>query len=749
MNTPKVSIIMPSLNVGPFIRECIESAVNQTLTDIEILCVDAGSTDGTAEILQEYAAKDSRVHFIHSDVRSYGYQMNLGLDAATGEYIGILETDDWTEPDQFEKMYAAAKEQDADLVKSNYYWYYTKEGVRNEPFENLKKCPYETVFCPMENRALFNVTPSIWSGIYRRQMLLDNGIRFNETPGASFQDTSFHFMLCTVAKRVYLLKEHYLHYRKDNDGSSVHSASKVFCLADEMHYYEAFLEKHPEEKAQLMPFWQALKYEKYRWNYDRLSPQHQYSFLKLMHREFSAAKQAGLLDQSNFAPLAWKNVNIVSDNPVQYFRESQAKRSAKQGYLEQVEPVVLQKATCPDPTISVIIPVFNVEQYLAECLDSILSQGIENLEVICVNDGSMDTSLELVQKYAKDDPRFTVVDQINAGQSVARNIGISLARGEYLYFMDSDDYLVPGALNKLLTTARMECTDIVYFGAESFFEDRDLKLDHANYVNFYKRQPTFDHAVSGDVLLMDQLENWLFRCSIPLQFIRREFLLDTGLRFKEGIIHEDELISCLLAAKSQRSLCIADSLYMRRVRANSTMTAVYTAGKFIGFFIVATTLMSFAVSDSTLTKTGREAVLFHANKILRDAKNTYRNLPESEKDKIVEMLPVEYQPYFFEMCNSFEGNYNDFIAIKKSMSYRIGLMVTFLPRKMMRGVKCVRDHGFGYTVGHVFRKGFLMVAKVFRRKPGKKLNPKGFFKCVSDHGLGYTIKLGLKKLTRR
>ena len=99
----------------------------------------------------------------------------------------------------------------------------------------------------MEDRNLFNVTPSIWSGIYRRQMLLDHNIRFNETPGASFQDTSFHFMLCTVAKRVYLLKEHYLHYRKDNDGSSVHSASKVFCLADEMHYFEAFLEKYPRE----------------------------------------------------------------------------------------------------------------------------------------------------------------------------------------------------------------------------------------------------------------------------------------------------------------------------------------------------------------------------------------------------------------------------------------------------------------------------------------------------------------------
>lgn len=743
VNTPKVSIIMPSLNVGPFIRECIESAVNQTLTDIEILCVDAGSTDGTAEILQEYAAKDSRVHFIHSDVRSYGYQMNLGLDAATGEYIGILETDDWTEADQFEKMYAAAKDHDADLVKSNYYWYTTKQGIHNEPFENLKKCRYETVFCPLEDRALFNVTPSIWSGIYRRQMLLDNGIRFNETPGASFQDTSFHFMLCTVAKRAYLLKEHYLHYRRDNDGSSVHSASKVFCLADEAHYYEAFLDTHPAEKEKLQGFWQALKYEKYRWNYDRLASQHQYSFLKLMHQEFAQAKQLGLLEQKHFAPLAWKNVNIVADNPVQYFRESQAKLTAKLGYTPKVEPTVLKTAACEAPRISVIIPVFNVEDYLGECLDSILNQSVREIEVICVNDGSMDSSLELVKKYAGTDERITVVDQINAGQSAARNVGISLARGDYLYFMDSDDYLVPGAFERLLTTAREQNTDILYFGAESFFEDKELKQDHSNYVNFYKRNPTFAEPVSGDVLLLDQLENWLFRCSIPLQFIRRQFLLDTGLQLQEGIIHEDELFSCLLAAKAQRSLCIADSLYMRRVRANSTMTAVYTANKFIGFFIVSTTLMSTVVMDKTLSPTAKEAISFHANKIHRDAKNTYRNLPQSEKDKIASMLPVEFRLFYNEMSNAFEGNYAELLAIKHSSSYRIGLVITFIPRKLKRGMKCVRDHGFGYTVKRGFGKIGRMISGIFRKGPA---GLRGAIKCCRDHGFVYTLKHGLKKL---
>ena len=92
---PKVSIIMPSLNVASYIEECMESVIHQSLQDIEILCVDAGSTDGTLEILNEYAKKDGRIRVIKSDRKSYGCQMNLGMKKASGKYIGIVETDDY------------------------------------------------------------------------------------------------------------------------------------------------------------------------------------------------------------------------------------------------------------------------------------------------------------------------------------------------------------------------------------------------------------------------------------------------------------------------------------------------------------------------------------------------------------------------------------------------------------------------------------------------------------------------------
>ena len=101
---PEISVIMPSLNVAPYIRECMDSVLCQSLKNIEILCIDAGSTDGTWEILEEYARKDVRVQLIRSDKKSYGYQMNLGLKAANGEYIGIVETDDYILPETFEEL---------------------------------------------------------------------------------------------------------------------------------------------------------------------------------------------------------------------------------------------------------------------------------------------------------------------------------------------------------------------------------------------------------------------------------------------------------------------------------------------------------------------------------------------------------------------------------------------------------------------------------------------------------------------
>ena len=683
---------MPSLNVAPYIRECIESAINQTLKDIEIICVDAGSTDGTLEILEEYAREDSRVKILKSGKKSYGYQMNLGLDASTGTYIGILETDDWIEPDMYETLWNTAVEHNADLVKSNYYWYTTKQGICNEPFENLKNCPYNKVFSAEDSYGLLDSTPSIWSGIYSREMLTSYGVRFNETPGASFQDTSFHFMVAAVAQRCMLLDQYFLHYRRDNDTSSVHSAGKEFCIPNEVHYIEKFLNAHPAVREKIIFYFQHFKYEKYRWNYTRMNQASQYEFLKLMYQEFSQAQEEGLLREKYFLTTEWTNVNALIQNPVAFFHDT------KNQDVPAPEPTVMQMATIEHPLISVIIPIFNVETYLDECIKSVLDQTMSDIELICVDDGSMDGSLEIAKKYAAQDPRVTVVSKVNGGLSSSRNTGMVYARGEYIYFLDSDDYILPNAMEALYRCAKKWDTDILYFGAESFYEDASLEKTHGHYVEFYRRNPSFEEPVAGDVLLMDQLKKWMFRSSVPLQFIKTDFLRDSKIRFKEGIIHEDELFSCLLAVKAQRSLCIADAFYMRRVRANSIITATQTAKKFVGQFIVASTLMANAIHDEQLSDLAREAVVFHGSKILRDAKMTYQELPLAEKKKIQGLLPMEFRSLYKEMCFGQRTNNHS------------GIMARVC-QKLTGFVRCCKDHGLRYTVVYAAKKAVRILKK--------------------------------------
>ena len=135
---PKVTIIMPSLNVIKYIRPCMESVLKQTLKDIEILAIDAGSNDGTLEILEEYATLDSRVQVIRSDKKSYGYQLNLGILLAHGEYVGIVETDDMIMPDMYETLYDAAIETDAEYVKgrAEYFIEVTNGNIWNRPIRS-------------------------------------------------------------------------------------------------------------------------------------------------------------------------------------------------------------------------------------------------------------------------------------------------------------------------------------------------------------------------------------------------------------------------------------------------------------------------------------------------------------------------------------------------------------------------------------------------------------------------------------
>ena len=232
---PKVSVIMPSLNVGEYIERCLDSVVNQSLNEIEIISVDAMSTDGTTKIIERYAAIDNRIKIIKTEKKSYGIQMNLGLDGATGEYIAFLETDDFMTTYALEKMYFIAKEDNLEYIKGwTYSFFEEADGLRRvwDDDRISRTLPFgEGFFSPQEYPELLTMDFHVWNGIYKQSFL--KNVRFNETRGAAFQDIGFIVQCLTKAKRARYVDLPVYWYRRSNAASSVYNVSGLMYLADE------------------------------------------------------------------------------------------------------------------------------------------------------------------------------------------------------------------------------------------------------------------------------------------------------------------------------------------------------------------------------------------------------------------------------------------------------------------------------------------------------------------------------------
>lgn len=224
----KISVILPSLNVKQYIEQCIESVLNQTLEDIEIICVDAGSDDGTLEILKKYSELDSRIKLIHSDIKSYGHQLNLAIEQSKGEYIGIVETDDYIDENMYEVLYDLTDNGVVDISKVNFYHFYDVDPLEPEFREDgTKKNLPKDKFIVFDNADILNGHPSIWAAIYRKNFLIENNINFMEAPGGGWVDNPFLFKTMLAAKSITYKDKPYYYYRELNPNSSTNKMSDL------------------------------------------------------------------------------------------------------------------------------------------------------------------------------------------------------------------------------------------------------------------------------------------------------------------------------------------------------------------------------------------------------------------------------------------------------------------------------------------------------------------------------------------
>ena len=381
--------------------------------------------------------------------------------------------------------------------------------------------------------------------------------------------------------------------------------------------------------------------------------------------------------------------------------------------------------------VSVIIPIYNSEKYLLECLNSVSNQYLKDIEIICINDGSVDKTPQILDNYGNKDSRVKIIKQKNKGVGAARNSGLSVATGTYVQFLDSDDMLEPKTLEYAVQQMEEKNLDVFYFDARAIFESAQLEKEKSSYKTYYHRENHYQDVRTGSQLFTEWIKDGGFRPNGNLQMIRRDFLLQSGVKFIPGIVQEDNAFTAEVMLHARRVCHENKPLYIRRVRSDSIMTKPQAFINAYGYFRCSMAMEKYFF-DSAISEDTRSALQIFCESLLKNMERIYRNISEIEKEKI-QTLPEEEKAAMLYLCwyneqavkNRAEMNKKaselralkekkeilakqyhkvsedkkrlqmkldslekhqemlkaDFTAMRQSLSFRLGRKLTWLPRK--------------------------------------------------------------------
>lgn len=299
--------------------------------------------------------------------------------------------------------------------------------------------------------------------------------------------------------------------------------------------------------------------------------------------------------------------------------------------------------------LSIIIPVYNTEKYVADCLESVIQVVDVPYEIICVNDGSSDGSLSILEEYAKRYEYIRVITQVNAGLSVARNTGVLNVKGKYIIFLDSDDMLTKGALNELCNRLQADSPQVLVYDAECIYENEYLRKTQFKD-EYYRRKKAYGSNRVGQELFCEMIEANDYCDSACLLAIEREWLLETGLLFKKDMIYEDCLFTfwCYMLAKKISH--INKGLMVYRIREKSIMqsrpTFKYVDSRLEIYCEILKYLMEHECSDRLQNAIEKFAEFISSNLNLK-----YAELQVDEKEKY-HTLSGEKGIIFKNLCNT-------------------------------------------------------------------------------------------------
>lgn len=586
----KISVVIPVYQVEAFIEECLASVRNQTFGDMEILCINDCTEDSSWNIVKNAAERDGRIRLLSNEENiGLASTRNKGLDNALGDYIYFLDSDDKIAPDTLEQLIRRAEDEDLDVIAFCADFIYEDEELKEKFCRNpaVFKADYPDV---MRGKELYIHWMDHWDWMpsqprffYRRDFLLKNDIRFPE--GMLHEDEIFTFDVLMKARRVRVCSEKWFirRFRRNSIMTGVMTYKNVEgCIRILQHV--------------------AARREEYRDDPTLTAAVHYYC-KKIA--ENCRRKYATVLKSAS--------------------EHDHDMRVSEEG-----------------PFVSVLIPIYNCAPYLEDCLISVLSQSLIDLEVICVDDASTDNSWKILSEFAQMDPRVRLFrHQENRGQAAARNTALDLARGQMIYMLDADDWIVEGALQKMYEYMVSDDLDVLGFENRQFAEDEVFAEQAATVLFSYEDT---EGLYNGRDAFVTCVEKDTLSPSVPTFMLKKEYILRTHLRFEEGILHEDIGYIFDMLTRAERVRLVHKAFFCRRFRAHSTVTGGFTVRHVLGY------LKSWQkVSEQRgelLERFGEDPVFWHAcRKWTRDIAGRIRVLYlHSEKDLYLSYPPSSEEP---------------------------------------------------------------------------------------------------------
>lgn len=622
-NKSKISVVIPVYNDEDYLCECIDSIENQTLKDFEIILVNDGSTDRTSEIIQNYASHNSNIKVINQNNLGAAEARNKGLEAASGKYIIFLDADDFFEPNMLEQLYENAENNKSEVVIFDADKYDTINGKFSQMnILQMNLFPKKKVFSSSDipDNIFRCINPAPWTKFYRKSFILDLGIKYQNLPNSN--DLFFNVSALLGAERISVVNKVFVHYRTNNVNSIQAMKSK-----DPICFLKA-----------LNSVWERIestnKCDIFKRGYVNFAIDQIFWNITGMKNESDRKKVLkSIIDNDFLMDELFKHedtfyLDINKKTKIVYII-----KLFKETYKRDTSEKLVVKNTCNKKVkVSVIMSAYNTANYVGETLDSILNQTLKDIEVICVDDGSTDNTLDILIDKAKTDNRVSVYSQENRGQSAGRNVGIQYAIGEYIYFIDSDDILAEEALEILYEKSSKHKLDIVYFDAESFL-DKEYKDEGAIEKFNYSRNGYYSDIYSGEELFLKLRSNGEYFPSACLQFSRRKFILDNEVEFPIGIIHEDNVYSLKSILRAKKVSHIPKILYRRRLRNGSTMTSNISYKNCYGYFRCYILLYEDFVCNTRklLHNNCYSEVERYISRLLIQAREAYCNMPYEQR----------------------------------------------------------------------------------------------------------------------